>query len=977
MHRFKRVALAAVLLTLAAAGRGFAQEPALTQGAAGGQNWSTETLSNGLRVIYAPMPNSPTSHIRVLYHVGSRDEQSNRQGFAHMFEHMMFRGSAHVAPQEHGKLVSLVGGIANAFTSFDETVYHDTLPASYTEMALWLEADRMSSFKVTDPIFKTERQVVAEEWRMRLNQPYGGLFDQLMPAVFKVHPYHWTPIGNMDHLNAANVGELQSFFNKYYGPNNAILVVAGNIDLDKTRAEVKKYFGWIPARGEHWTFYTPGKTGEGSASDATLLNRQIAQEPPQTEPRRLEVKMTAPLARVMLAYRMPPEASDDTDALELLLNAAGDGRSSRLSRALVTGDHPLCVDAGASAEELQDGGVMVFDGEVLGGKSTADVEKVMREQIAQLRDKPVTPEELEKVKQNERLGLAQRFETAEKTATVLGEEMLVHNNLNRVTTARARMEALTAADLQKMAQKYLQDNTVTTMVITPGTAQEVVSAAAAAQTAPAPAIGTTTAPATAPAMDVKFPADYPTTAPLSGKLPAAVFAQGVSSDLQLPGGGDGPRREPHPVQVIVMEDHSMPIVNWCLTLRRGAYSEPAGKEGVAGITAEMVRRGPKGTTFDQFNEALESRAISLEVADGSVVDWDRTGDSTILQGSCLKEQLPFALTATHDTLLNPAFDPAEFERCKDQALSVFQLSLNDPHTLASRALTHAIYGDSPLGRLATMQSISSLTLDDVKAFYNGTYKSLDGAVLLISGDISVADGQAAARTLLAGAFNGSIPDPVYNFPKPADKPSVILVDRPGSRQAAIEMALPAYSIRSDEKFAGTLANQILSGGGIESRLGQYVRAEKGYVYGVSSVFAPNRQAGTFHGSTDTKFETTADTVLAMYKVFDDMKKDPVTTAELANAKFRVAGSLLMSMQTVQDQADYRIIGILNGYPADYYDKYAERVGQVNADQVKTAMDKYVQEDHMTVVVVGPAETLRPQLEKVGPVQVIPAADAGK
>ena len=426
-----------------------------------------------------------------------------------------------------------------------------------------------------------------------------------------------------------------------------------------------------------------------------------------------------------------------------------------------------------------------------------------------------------------------------------------------------------------------------------------------------------------------------------------------------------------------MEDHRMPIVNWSLTVRRGSFSEPQGKEGVAGLTADMVRRGPKGTTFDQFNTALESRAISLDVSDGSAVDWDRSGDNTVIQGTCLKEQLPYALTATHDMLLNPAFDPAEFDRCREQTLSVFQLSLNDAHTLASRALTRAIYGDSPMGRLATMRTMSALTLDDVKAFYNRVYKSLDGAVLLISGDISVADGQAAAKAMLAGAFDGQIPEPDFNLPAPADKPAVILVDRPGSRQAAIEMAVPSYSIKSDEKFPGTLANQILSGGGIDSRLGQYVRAEKGYVYGVNAVFSPNREAGAFVGQTDTKFETTADTVLAMYKVFNDMKKDLVTTAELANAKFRVAGSLLMNMQTVQDQADYRIIGILNGYPADYYDKYAERVGQVKADEIKTAMGKYVNEDHMTVVVVGPAETLKPQLEKVAPVQVISAAEAAK
>ena len=935
--------------------------PRLAPGSAGGQNWFTDTLPNGLRVIYAPMPNSPTTHVRVLYHVGSRDEQSNRQGFAHMFEHMMFRGSAHVAPQEHMKLVGLVGGFSNAFTSFDETVYHDTLPASYTELALWLEADRMASFKVTEDIFKTERQVVAEEWRMRLNQPYGGMFDQLMPAIFRVSPYHWTPIGNMDHLNAAKVGELQAFFNKYYGPNNAILVIAGSFDLDKTREQVNQYFAWIPPRGAF-----SRKDGPES-SVLSGITRDIPAEPAQDQPRRLEVKMTAPLARVILAYHMPPDNSDDLDALDLLLAVAGDGESSRIYRALVTDETPLCVDAGAIEEPLQDGGAMALDGTVLPGKKVEDVEKIMRQVIADLRDKAVPADELEKIKQQSRLALAKRFDTAEDTATVLGDEMLSRDKLDRITSARERLEAITPADLQKMANKYFQDDSVTTMIITPGTPQEAATAAATAQTAPAPAAEHPASATVAEAVPVNFPADYPAKPPLSGKLPAAIFAKGVQTEIALPGSGASSRAH-EAVHVIVMEDHRMPIINWSLTLRSGSQADPAGKEGLAGMTAEMVRRGPKGKTFDQFNEDLESRAISLDVSDA--------GDNTVISGSCLKEQFPWALSATHDMLLNPAFDSAEFDHSKAQSLSEMQLELNKPQTLSSRALTHALYGDSPLGRLPTMASLSSVSLDDVKQFYNQIYKATDGAVLIISGDISVDGGQAAAKTLLDGSMAGSVPAPEYTLSKPAGKETIILVDAPDAKQASIVMGEPAYSIKSDEKFAGTLASQMLSNG-IDSRLGQYVRAEKGYVYGVEGVFSPNRHAGAFLGNTDTRFETVADTIQAMFKVFNDMKAAPVPAPELASAKFRVAGQLLMNMETVQDQASYRVTGILNGYPIDYYDKYADRVGTVTADQIKDAMDKYVQEDHMTIVVAGPADTLKAQLEKIAPVQVISAAEATK
>src|SRR5437016_262761 len=169
--------------------------------------FTEEDLPNGLHVIYAPLHQAPVLHVRVFYHVGSRDERADRQGFAHMFEHMMFRGSAHVAPEEHMKRIGVVGGISNAFTSFDETVYHDTIPSQYLEMTLWLEADRMASFKVSDAIYKVERNVVAEEWRMRFNQPYGNMHDEFLKNAFTTHSYRWTPIGNMQHLLAARTNE--------------------------------------------------------------------------------------------------------------------------------------------------------------------------------------------------------------------------------------------------------------------------------------------------------------------------------------------------------------------------------------------------------------------------------------------------------------------------------------------------------------------------------------------------------------------------------------------------------------------------------------------------------------------------------------------------------------------------------------------------------------------------------------------------
>jgi len=863
-------------------------------------------------------------HVRVLYHVGSKDEQPDRQGFAHMFEHMMFRGSAHVKPEEHMKTIGAVGGYCNAFTSFDQTVYHDTLPAPYLETALYLEADRMASFKVSPEIFRTEKLVVAQEWALRMNQPYGMVYAELLKRVFTQHSYQWEPIGNMDQLALAATSELQAFFNHYYVPNNAVLVVAGNIEIPATKEMVHRYFAWIP---------------KGDA-----IVRRSLPEPDQTEARRAEIAMRVPLSRVMIAYPMPAYVSDDQDALGLLGVILGEGRSSRLSRKLVTSEQPLCTTAETMMTGLEDGGTIGVSATVLEGKSVADVEHAVQAVIADLREHGVTEEELAKAKQQSRSYLAKRRETAENVATEFGDEALFRADPARVNTEEQRLAKLTTADVLAVAKKYLQDQHCTTLIIkSDPAAPRMGTGAAASQPATAPAVATPVSPRA-----VTFPEGYPTTAPRPDTVLKGTFAKGTESTI------DG-------VKVIVMSDHRLPVVNWSLTMRMGSLAEPAGKEGTAGLTSAMVRRGPVGTTYDAFNEDMESRAISLEVSSGD--------DTTRIAGNCLSEQLPYAVGQMRRLLLEPAFSAEEFAKLKAQSLSGLRMSLNSPTAVAGRELASAIYGGTPLGRASTPESIASITLDDVKAFHAKVYRSTD-AILMLSGDVTVEDGQKLARALIADWKGGDLAKPTFELPKSPEAPRIILVDRADSRQTNIRFGTRAYSITSDEKFAGSLASQILSSG-IDSRLGKYVRAERGLTYSVSGIFSPTRQDGTFMGSVDTRIETTADAVEAMYKVFDTMKAEKLGDQELAEAKLRIAGGMIMQMQTVAQQATRRVDGILNGYPVDYYDNYAERIGKVTAEEIRGVMAKYVDEAKMSIVVVGPAAAVQPQLERLGKVTVVP------
>jgi zinc protease len=895
-----------------------------------------EDLPNGMHVIYAPLHQAPVVHVRLLYHVGSRDERPDRQGFAHMFEHMMFRGSAHVAPEEHMKRVGVVGGHCNAHTSFDETVYEDTVPGQYLEMALWLEADRMASFKVSDEIYKTERNVVAEEWRMQHNRPYGDVFEQFMKAAYLKHSYRWTPIGNMDHLKAAPVNELQEFFNRYYVPNNATLVVAGDFEVEQAKRFVKQYFEWIPKGPD--------------------VKRDITTEPAQSESREVTVNQPVPLHGVLTGYKVPEYESDDHYALNLLSAILGSGDSSRIRRLLVNGKTPMAVEAFSMDEQLEDGGIFGIGAIVMQGKDPKKVREMLAESIADVRKNGVTADELNKAKTQSRIGLIHGRETAEDLGSQLLSEYVYTGDADRVNTAMQKLDAVSIDDIKRVAEKYLKPEQATTLRIEPSLlamANKAASEKAAQALKDAPVT-----PATKPVepRKVEFPKDYPQAPPTASARANPEFQKGVESDI-------------NGVKVIVMSDKRLPLVNWSVTMRRGSQTDPDGKEGTAWLTAEMLRHGVKGMDFEKLTNDLDSKGISITVGDG--------GDYTRLNGSSTTEYLDHAIERSRQILREPSFPEDEFAKLKEQSLNALQLDQESPGTVASNELTRALYGDSVLGRYSTPASVKTIGLEDVKKFYQTIYRPND-AIVVISGDVTVERGRELAKKLIDGWETGELPKVEYELPKKPTTRRIILVDRPEGAGATVRMAVPAYNLRAPVKFAGAVANQILNSTGIDGRLMRYVRAEKGLCYSVGGSFSPNRQAGKFGGSVDTKTENAAEAVTAMFKVLDDMRDKDVTDREITEARSRVAGGMVMGMQTIGQQAGYRVDGILNGYPIDYYDKYPDRIAEVSKEEVRKVMQEYVDDGSMTIVVVAPAAAVKDKLQKLGKVEVIlmPSKRAG-
>src|SRR3954451_6277165 len=321
-------------------------------------DYTTTTLPNGLNVVFLEDHSTPIVHVQIWYHVGSKNEKAGGTGFAHLFEHMMFKGSKNVEPEGHPSYISSVGGQSNAYTTEDATVFWETVPSQYLPLALWLEADRMASLRIEEKTFKTEREVVKEERRMRVeNQPYGRLQEIIADKAFTVHPYKHPVIGSMQDLEAASVDDVRDFWRTYYVPSNATLTLVGDFDADQALQMVQRYFGRVPK---------PSKP----------VPRDIPVEPPQTKEKRVTVEEPWPLPAVVVAYHITYDGNPDSYPLHMASKILSDGNSSRIYRKLVY-ETQLALTAFGGGNIIEQPNLFFAVGIVQPGHSPGDVEKAL------------------------------------------------------------------------------------------------------------------------------------------------------------------------------------------------------------------------------------------------------------------------------------------------------------------------------------------------------------------------------------------------------------------------------------------------------------------------------------------------------------------------------------------------------------------------------------------------------------------------
>ena len=424
------VSLIAVLVGTAAVRPSAAVRPPKLQ-------YEITTLPNGLTLVLSEDHSTPIVHVNLTYHVGSKNEKPGRTGFAHLFEHLMFKGSKNVLPEAHTSFVASVGGQSNAYTTDDETVFWETLPSQYLPLALWLEADRMATLRIDKDTFTNEREVVKEERRMRVdNQPYGRLNEIIYDQAFTVHPYKHATIGSMVDLEAASVEDVRDFYRTYYVPSNATLVVVGDFDSSQALQLVNQYIGRVPKADRD-------------------VPRDIPKEPSQAKEKRVTLQQPVPLPAVVVAYHITYDGNPDSYPLHIAAKVLSDGQSSRIYKKLVY-DKQLAVAAFGSANLIEDPNLFYAVAIVQAPHTTEEVSAALITELDRLKSEPITERELQRTKNQFARDYILGRESNQQKAGILSHAVVIHRDIKTADGEFDIFQNITVDDVQRVARTYFR-----------------------------------------------------------------------------------------------------------------------------------------------------------------------------------------------------------------------------------------------------------------------------------------------------------------------------------------------------------------------------------------------------------------------------------------------------------------------------------------------------------------------------------------
>ncbi|KQW83903.1 M16 family metallopeptidase [Brevundimonas sp. Root1279] len=940
--RLRSISLAAILAVIAPAPAVLAQTAAAPAAAASPQApelraapvselvsevnipWKRFTLDNGLTVIVHEDRKAPVVAVSVWYNVGSKDEPAGSTGFAHLFEHLMFGGSENAPGSYLGRMRNLGPSNLNGTTWFDRTNYFQTVPTPALEQALFLESDRMGYLlgEVGQDVLDLQRGVVQNEKRQGDNQPYGLFEYAQLEALFpEGHPYRHSTIGSMADLDAASLETVRNWFRDNYGPNNAVVVLSGDIDEATARPLMERYFGSIPR----------GPVNTPAEADVPTLAAPIV----------ATMHDRVANTRLTRSWAVPGMLSDDAIPLSVAASVLGGLASSRLDNQLVR-DEQTAVAVTSSLSEFHRISIFDISVDVKPGQDAAEVGRRLDAIVADFIANGPTEEEVARVATRYVSSRIQSLEQVNGKANVLAEGQLYAGDPDHYKKELAEYASVTPAEVTAAMQRWLT-RPVFDMTISPGE-REAYDEAAAAPSGATPV----------PAAEIQRVAREPM--PAIGQVPDLQFPAVERATLS------------NGVKVVYAQVDTVPVTRVAVEFNAGYAADRADRLGAHAMMIDLLDEGTTTRNANQLAEEEERLGASVNVS--------ASMDRTTADLSTVTANLTPGLTLLSDVVRNPAFTPSEIERIRAQRLSGLASERTNPGAIAARALPPLLYGaDSPYGRSFTGSgddaTLTALTRADLVAEHDAWVRP-DNATIFVVSDLPLSQVTPQLEAAFGDWRAPSTPKGVKDFAAaiPAPTNRIVLIDRPQSPQSLIYGGAVLPVSGTDDVLALNAANVTL-GSDFLSRINSDLRETKGWSYGVRGNVNLLEHRVPYIVNAPVQANRTGDSIAALIAQYDRfLQTDGVAPQELERTINGNTRSLAGGYETSAQILGALRSNALYGRPDDYQATLASRTRALTAAQMDAAARQVIHPDQFVWVVVGDASVVKPQLEALGlPVEV--------
>ncbi len=891
------------------------------------------TLPNGLTVVLNEDHSDPVAALAILYHVGSSREVPGKTGVAHLFEHMICQRSENVGEDQLFRLIQGAGGELNGGTSFDYTVYYEVIPKNALEMALWLESDRMGYLEntVTQSAFSNQQNVVQNEKRQSVdNAPYGQNDALILKNVYPGgHPYSWDVIGEMEDLQKATVGDVKAFHKRFYAPNNATLVVSGDINREEVKAMIEKYFGEIPA-GE--------PVEKRSAVPATLSSTiKLYHE-----------DNFARAPRLTMVFPTVEQFSKDSYALDYLARLLSDGRKTPLYKVLVK-DKKLTSSVSAYNQSLELAGTFRITITANPGVNLTDVEKAIFEAFAMFDKEGFSEEDLTALKARNETGFYGGFSSVLNKSFTLGEYQMFRDDPAYYSRDFQAEQAVTSEDIRNVFRKYLKGkNFVMTSFVPKGETNLVAEGSVDAKIVEE---------------DISKAAEVKTSG--AAEEPIVKTPTRLDRSVQPPVGPDPEVTLPsvwtgsleNGIKLYGIRQTELPLVQYSIIISGGHLLDPIDKAGVASMTASLMNEGTKNKTPEELEDAIRLLGASISFYGGA--------ENITVRVSTLARNFEKTLDLVSEMLFEPRWDTVQFGLAKSRVINNLKRNKANPGYLASNTLNSLIFGKDNILAVeisGSEESVNSLTINDLKGFYTNNF-SPALSKFIVAGDIDQERVTKALKKLDAGWQPKAVVIPAVKVPDPPERSQIFFVDVPGAKQSVIYIGCPSISRKDPDYYPAFVTNYKL-GGSFNGIFNLILREEKGFTYGARSNFNGAAGYGTFVATSMVRTNATLESVNIFKTEMDKYRKnipqDYVDFTKSAllkgNARnFETLGSLHNMLSNI---AVYDL-------PVDYIKQEEAFVKELTAEKILVLANKYINPDKMYYVVAGDAETQAKELEKVG------------